>query len=153
MEVPPHGYGREISVSALAAEMEPLHIPGRRQPGVGRSGIPKTSSPTLKRFTPGTTSSTTPEMSHPRTNGGAPSMGKAPDLMNASIGFTPIARTQTTTSVGKAFGRSAVLTLSTSGPPNCDWVTTVIRCSAKLLSSKHQKLVFAAKEGQGAATV
>jgi len=66
------GLSRELAVTARPRiRRNPL-------PARGKKGIPNTSSPTLNRFTPGTTSSTTPEMSQPRMKGGFKS-GNAPE--------------------------------------------------------------------------
>jgi len=62
-------------------------------------------------------SSTTPQTSQPRMNGGSPSSGNRPDRITASTGFTPTARTRTSTSVGSGTGRSTSVNSSTSGPP------------------------------------
>jgi hypothetical protein len=83
--------------------------------------MPYTSSPGRNRVTPGSMSSTTPLTSQPRMNGGSPSIGKRPDRTTASTGFTPTARTRTSTSVGNGTGRFTSANSSTSGPPKVRW--------------------------------
>ena len=79
--------------------------------------MPYTSSPGWNRVTPGSTSSTTPQTSQPRMNGGWPSSGNCPDRITASTGFTPTARTRTSISVGSGNGRATSVSSRTSGPP------------------------------------
>jgi len=57
--------------------------------GRGKNGMPYTSSPGRNLVTPGSMSSTTPQTSQPRTNGGSPSSGNRPDRITASTEFTP----------------------------------------------------------------
>jgi hypothetical protein len=66
-------------------------------------------------------SSTTPLTSQPRMNGGSQSSGNCPDRTAASTGFTPTARTRTSTSVGNGTGRCTSVNSSTSGPPKACW--------------------------------
>lgn len=87
--------------------------------------MPKTSSPGLKAATPIPVSSTVPETSQPRTKGGSPR--KIPNSRCfQSVGFSPAARTRTSTSLGRGFGRATSITFRTSGPPRTSWLTARI---------------------------
>src|SRR5699024_5753568 len=84
--------------------------------------MPNTSSPGRKRATPIPTSSTTPDRSQPRTNGGSP---RNPPFSRCfqSVGLTLAALTRTSTSLVRGFGRGVSTTSRTSGSPRERWTT------------------------------
>src|SRR5690606_8914601 len=83
-----------------------------------------TSSPTVQSATFGPTALITPAPSKPTrrgsVNGGD---GRMPRRSFQSIGFTPAARISTTTSPSPGSGSGPSVTVRTSGPPVCEYVT------------------------------
>src|SRR5689334_1190267 len=99
--------------------------------------MPYTSSPGARVVTPKPTSSTVPDTSQPRVNGGSPSAQAtpAPARVCQSTGFTPAACTRTRTSVGSGTGRAAWPSVSTPGAPKLCWTTAVIWADADTRTS------------------
>ncbi|AXX32107.1 Flagellar hook-length control protein FliK [Actinosynnema pretiosum subsp. pretiosum] len=85
----------------------------------GWGSIPNTSSPGSNSVTP--TASTTPDTSHQGTRGSRSTVTGAARFFQ-SVGFTPAARTATSTSPIPGAGRGSSTTRSTSIPPRSSWL-------------------------------
>ena len=94
----------------------------------GYESMPNTSSPGENRATPMPTSSTTPDRSQPRTNGGSP-MNPPVARCFQSVGLTLAASTRMRTSLVRGVGRGRSTTARTSGSPR------VCCCTARMEAS------------------